>query len=515
MSPRAHRCSYRELAEEQASELARLRTRGIEQDAKLAETEAKLAAAMAQLVAYERTIFGRSAERVPPVDRELRQQDKRAENPGASAGGDTPDEGSGGKGRAKKRGARRPNRSRNDAPDLKTETVEHPLSERAHTCPHCGAVAEPMGTGKFTTEWDYIPGSFVRRRHVQEVVSCRCGQYVARAEPAIRVFDRTQFGPGLIAYLCVAKCADSLPIYRVEKQFERLGIPIARSTLNSLIHRAASVLEVLYDALAALVVHDPHCQADETSVRLHNRPDKRGFIWTFLAGKQVIYVFSGDRSGQTPSRLLGSTTGSLVVDGYTGYNVVTDVDGRSRGGCWSHARRYFFKALAQAPEAREVLDLILELFRVERAALKAGIAGTAEHQQLREARSRPILDQIKTWVAKETPRHLPEGPMGAALRYITNQWGPLTVFLSDPKIPIHNNASESALRIVALLRKNALFFGNEDAAANFSILLSIVTTAERHGVNPLAYIEDVLMRVQTHPAKDIADLLPDRWRPSG
>ena len=105
--------------------------------------------------------------------------------------------------------------------------------------------------------------------------------------------------------------------------------------------------------------------------------------------------------------------------------------------------------------------------------------------------------------------------MGAALRYITNQWGPLTVFLSDPKIPIHNNASESALRIVALLRKNALFFGNEDAAANFSILLSIVTTAERHGVNPLAYIEDVLMRVQTHPAKDIADLLPDRWRPSG
>ncbi len=102
--------------------------------------------------------------------------------------------------------------------------------------------------------------------------------------------------------------------------------------------------------------------------------------------------------------------------------------------------------------------------------------------------------------------------MGAALRYISNQWQHLIVFMGDPKIPIHNNASESALRIIALARKNSLFFGSEQAAANFSILYTLVQTAERHGINPLDYLEDVLMRVQTHRAKDIEQLLPGRWK---
>jgi transposase len=157
--------------------------------------------------------------------------------------------------------------------------------------------------------------------------------------------------------------------------------------------------------------------------------------------------------------------------------------------------------------------MILELFRVERDAMERSVFGTAEHGRMRHARSAPVLDQIQAWIAEQRPKHLPEGPMGAALRYISNQWKPLTVFLSDPLIPIHNNASESALRIVALARKNSLFFGNEQAARNFSVLYSLVQTAERHGVNAFAYLEDVLMRVQTHPAARIDEILPDRWKP--
>lgn len=506
----AHHCSWRKLAEERGRtlddaqvQLATLRDR-------VRTLEDQLAAARAKLEDGERRRFARSTERLPPVERELSAQAQVEASAATEVAEAEPPKSDGSKA---KRGLKR--REREEAPSVRHVTVEHPVSDRVRKCPSCGAMAQPIGTGKFSTEWDYVPGHFVRRRHIQEVVACACGKHIARCEPALRVFDRTQYGPGLIAYLIVSKCADAIPIYRIEKQFQRLGIPIARSTLNDLLHRAASVLEPIYDALVRRVVTDPHCQADETSFRLHNRPDKRGFVWTFLADKQVVYTFSGDRSGQTPSRLLAGTTGALVVDGYTGYNEVTAVEGRTRAGCWSHARRYLFRALDQAPEARDALDLILALFRVERDALRQEVFGTAEHHAMRQARSAPVIARLQAWVAEQKPRHLPEGPMGAALRYITNQWGPLTVFLSDPKIPIHNNASESALRIVALLRKNALFFGNEDAAANFSILLSIVTTAERHGVNPLAYIEDVLMRVQTHPAKDIADLLPDRWRPSG
>jgi transposase len=495
--PPKHECRWRTGAEKLTRELEAER-------AARQLAEAKLASALAQIAEYEKRLFGRTTERVVPVDRELRDADKST---GREAADDTQSEPAA-RDRTKRKKKPRPE----DAPGLRQETIEHPVSG-IRKCPYCGQMAQPIGTGKFTTEWDYVPGYFVRRRHIQEVVACACGKHIARAEAPLRVFDRTQYGPGLIAYLIVSKCGDSMPTYRAEKHFARLGVPIARSTLGDLIHRAAEILAPLYDRMLARIIADAHCQADETSFRLQNRPDKRGFVWTFLTGKLVAYVFSGDRSGQTPSRLLGGTTGSLLVDGYTGYNDVTDVDGRTRAGCWSHSRRYLFRALEQAPEARDALDMILELFRVERDAMECSVFGTAEHGRMRRARSAPVLDQIQAWIAEQRPKHLPEGPMGAALRYISNQWKPLTVFLSDPQIPIHNNASESALRIVALARKNSLFFGHEQAARNFSILYSLVQTAERHGVNAFAYLEDVLMRVQTHPASRIDELLPDRWKP--
>lgn len=497
--PPKHECRWRSAADKLTRDL------DAERAARLA-AEAKLASALAQMAEYEKRLFGRTTERVVPVDRELRATDKPTERgDDASAAASSPAS------PARKGGKKKPRPEQ--APGVKHEVREWPVSDRVRKCPYCGQMAQPIGTGKFTTEWDYVPGYFVRRRHIQEVVACSCGKHIARAEAPLRVFDRTQYGPGLIAYLIVSKCGDSMPTYRAEKHFARLGVPIARSTLGDLIHRAAEILAPLYDRLLARIVADAHCQADETSFRLLNRPDKRGFVWTFLAGKLIAYVFSGDRSGQTPSRVLGGTTGSLVVDAYTGYNDVTDVDGRTRAGCWSHARRYLFRALDQAPEARDALDMILELFRVERDAVERNVFGTEEHARMRRARSKPVLAQIETWITEQRPKHLPEGPMGAALRYIHNQWKPLTVFMSDPKIPIHNNASESALRIVALARKNSLFFGNEHAARNFSVLYSLVQTAEHHGVNTLAYLEDVLMRVQIHPAARIDELLPDLWKP--
>jgi transposase len=501
--PRKHECRWRRLAESTARELEIARAEVAALRAAKDAAESKLASALTEISEYKRRLSGRSSERIPPVDRELRRNDtdaRSSEPPSSDSTEKQP------KRRSKTRRAE-------DAPGLRKETIEHPVSERSRKCPHCGGTAQPIGTGKFTTEWEYVPGYFVCRRHIQEVVACRCGQYVARAEAPLRVFDRTQYGPGLIAYLIVSKCGDAMPTYRAEKHFARLGVPIARSTLGDLIHRAAGILDPLYEALLARIVADAHCQADETSFRLQSRPDKRGYVWTFLAGKQIAYVFSGDRSGQTPARVLGGTRGSLVVDAYTGYNDVVDVDGRTRCGCWSHARRYLFRALEQAPEARDALDFILELFRVERDAIDRDLFGTAEHLAMRRTRSRPMLDQLKRWMNDQRPNHLPEGPMGSALRYITNQWDPLTVFMSDPNIPIHNNASESALRIIALARKNTLFFGNEQAARNFSVLYSLVQTAERCGVNALAYLEDVLMRVQTHPASRIEQLLPDHWKP--
>jgi transposase len=281
--------------------------------------------------------------------------------------------------------------------------------------------------------------------------------------------------------------------------------------MNDLILLAADVCTPIWDAALKEVRVDPHVQADETSFRTQTSPS-RSFVWTFLSKDITVYVFSPSRSGETPKHLLGGTTGSLTVDGYTGYNIVTDVDGRDRTGCWCHARRHLFDALASAPEARAGLDIILDLFMIEREATAAGIVGTQQHFLLRQTRSVPVLDRLRAWRNSITPLFEPSSAMGAALRYMKNQWERLTAFLRDPKIPIHNNASEAALRIIALARKNSLFFGNNKAGKRFMVLYSLLAMCERHDINPEVYLADVLIRIHDHPKDRVAELLPHRWK---
>jgi len=169
--------------------------------------------------------------------------------------------------------------------------------------------------------------------------------------------------------------------------------------------------------------------------------------------------------------------------------------------------------MAYLPEARFALDLIRDIYVVEHDAKIADCLGTREHLLMRQARSGPILARLRTWIAEQTEIHPPKSPLGTAMSYVVNNWIPLTRFLDDPKIPPDNNRSESALRIVALGRKNFLFFGNEEAGHNIAGLYSLVATCEANGVNPIAYLTDVLARVRSHPASDLDALLPQNWNP--
>lgn len=123
------------------------------------------------------------------------------------------------------------------------------------------------------------------------------------------------------------------------------------------------------------------------------------------------------------------------------------------------------------------------------------------------------MDVFKAWLVAERPRHLPNGPMGEAIRYALNQWDALTLFLKDAHLPVDNNASENALRICALGRKNFLFVGQDAAGENLAALYSLIATCEVNGVNPVEYIADVLMRVQSHPASRIDEVPPHNWPP--
>ena len=397
---------------------------------------------------------------------------------------------------------------------LRKETVIHKVPEDAKTCSQCGGVCDrPIGDGKRTTVIDYVPGHFVQREHVQETIGCRCGAHIVTAPPPPRPLDKSLYGAGFIAYIITMKCGDSLPLYRLAKQFSRMGVPIVRSTLNDLFHRAADKLQPLYDRILALVAEGWLVQADETPM-LMQRPYQKGYVWTFLTDNLIAYRFSATRSGDTAAKALGGTRGTLVVDAYTGYNAVTVPEGRDRGGCLAHARRGFFDALGSAPtEARHAMDLILRVYRIEQEATARRIVRTAEHLSLRQSESRAAMDDLHAWLLEEQPKHLPKGPLGEAIRYALNQWTPLTRFLGDARIPVDNNRAEAALRVVALGRKNFLFVGDEDTGENLAGLYSLVATCEANSVDPIAYLQDVLMRLDDHPNSQLDDLLPHRWRP--
>ena len=483
-----HFCPWREEAEELRIELNKLRA-DVEKD--VAERDAKLEKMSAQLEALARAVFGKKSEKMPPLSRELAKKPTREATT---------------KKRADLAAARKE--------QLPVDTVEHKVSDAERSCPSCKAEARPAGT-KTSDEYDYV--SYFRRKvHQRETLACTCGEYIVTAPAPPRVYDRCQYSAGFIAHLVVQKCCDSLPIYRIEKQFKRLGVPVSRSTMTELFHRAGELLRPLAARIVALVAASDVVLADETTmpmqrtVRLAKKP-KRAYLWTFVADDLIAYRFSASRSGATPCAVLGGTTGTLVVDAYTGYNAVTGVDGRTRAGCLAHARRKFFDASASHPDASFALTAIREVYRVEHDAKERNVARTPEHLAMRKTESRAQLDKLHAWLIEKKDVYLPKGSMGGAIRYALDNWVELTRFLDDVQIPPDNNRSEAALRVAALGRKNFLFVGHEDAGDNIAALYTLVGTCEANGVNPLEYLRDVLIRVSSHPASDIDALLPHRW----
>jgi transposase len=404
--------------------------------------------------------------------------------------------------------------------EIATETTQHLVPAEQRTCPKCGNdKLRPLGKGKTTVVYEFRPARFIRHEHVQEKLRCKCNGYVVTAPGAPRVVEGGRYGASFLAHLAVAKCADHLPLYRLEKEFSRQGFPMPRSTMNPLLHRVSEITKPIWIRILDNIRFRAVVQADETRMRMQNDGAgraKNGFVWTFVAaddhGEQdIALVFAADRSGETPRRILQGTTGFLLADAYSGYNDVAVVSTRQRAACHAHLRRYFHEALPTAPVAQEAMDIIAELYRVEHEARDLGIFRTDSHLEFRRQRAGPIRERLRAWLAREQPKHPPKSPIAAAIRYGLNQWTELGRFLDDARIPLDNNASEAALRRVALGRKNYLFVGDVDAGTSIAGIYTIIATCEARGVNPFAYLTDVLTRLPDHPADRLDELLPGRW----
>jgi transposase len=477
--PEDHSCPWREEAESLRTEVSALRT-----------LVGKLAH---EMETTKRRLLGPKSERMPSIEKSL-FPDADPDPEAASA-----------------------RRAENAALKAKLETIRtvHTVAPEKRRCPRCGREnLKALGEGRVTTVFEHVPERFLQHQHVQEVLTCPCGEYVVTADAPPKVVEKGRYGAGFVAHLITAKCADSIPLYRLEKEYQRLGIPIRRSTMTDLFHRGAGEARPLAERNLALVAQSDVVHADETSMKVLDKGKCRnGFLWTFRAGKLIAYRFAPSRSGETPKQILGGTRGTLVVDGYSGYNVVEGVSSRERAACHAHVRRYFYDALPTAPAAKQALDFILDLYRVEHEAKERKIVRTPAHLDLRRQKSALIRERFKAWLEAEKPRHLPKGPMGTAIQYTLNNWDELGCFLNNAGVPLDNNAAESALRRVALGRKNFLFVGHDQAGRNIAGLYSLVATCEAHGINPVAYLSDVLLRLQTHPMSRIDELLPQNWKP--
>jgi transposase len=286
----------------------------------------------------------------------------------------------------------------------------------------------------------------------------------------------------------------------------------------------ADLLRPIYDGLKTELLTGRLIQSDDTPVPYQldtlKKQTATGYLWTYLceSSRLVLYDFTGSHSRAGPSSFLSGFTGTLLTDGHSSYNEVVQRGNLVHAGCWAHARRKFFDARHDdRRRCGHMLKLIQALFAVERKASEAREApdsefGDVEHLALRRSESAPLLEEIRSCVDAWSVEVLPRSAVGQAVGYILNQWQPLTRFLDDPTLPLHNNASERAMRHVVIGRKNWMFAGSAEGGHRAAVIYSVVVTCRLHGLDPFVYLRDVIDRLPR--GQDPATLLPATWKAS-
>lgn len=410
-------------------------------------------------------------------------------------------------------------------PHLPRETIELDLPEGDRICPDCGREMKAFGV-ETTERGHIIPARMMVKRYVRTKYACPEGHGVRTPDLPSPLIDKCKYERSVYAHLGVAKYGDHLPLHRLSGIYKRHGFSLPKSTMWEMLRRVDEIAaQPILRQMREELLEETHLQADETpvTVQLEDRKGShKGYIWGYGNGKKRVFEFTLTRERDGPRRFLsGWTKGTLQTDGYAGYDEVTRRNGLVRAGCWSHARRKVKEALdTGSQQAVLLMRPIQRLFWIERAvkrrAERLGLSRDEFHQLRGDVRRRlnaRVLAQIHQrvrdlWSERST---LPKSMLGKALTYLDNQWAPLTRFLEDPVLEIHNNDSERALRHVVTGRKNWLFFGSPQGARVGANLFSLIAACKALEINPVTYLEDILQKVDTTPASDVAKLTPWAW----
>ena len=371
---------------------------------------------------------------------------------------------------------------------------------------------------EITEVLEYQPGELYVKQYRRIKYAKPGGEGVLIGELPLRPVEKAIAGPGLLAQVVIDKYADHLPLYRQMQRFERNGIKLPYSTLTDWVSATCMLITPLYEALKAEVLQSNYLHADETPIKVLDKSKQgethRGYYWVYhnSVNKTVLFDYREGRSREGPSEILKNFTGYLQTDGYNAYDIFDGQHQIRHIHCMAHARRMFNDALNNdKSRAGYAMEQIQQLYAIERRCGHERLS-YAQIKQARQQEADPVLTALGKWMKEQYMQVLPKSAIGKALAYSIERWDKLCRYTEHGMLNIDNNPVENSIRPVAIGRKNYLFAGSHEAAKRSAMLYSLIGTCKMHGVEPHAWLKNVLEKIPTHPINKIKELVPHNCR---
>jgi transposase len=390
-------------------------------------------------------------------------------------------------------------------------------------CPCCGGKLSKLGED-ITETLEVVPRQWKVIQTVREKFSCRQCEAITQPPAPFHPIARGRAGPNLLAMILEAKFGQHLPLNRQSESYAREGVELSVSTLAGWVGTAAAVLSPLHALIEAHVLAAERLHGDDTTVPLLARGKTvTARLWSYVrddrpfagpAPPAAVFYFSRDRTAEHPKRHLAAYSGILQADAYAGFGDLYLASRRpgpvTEAACWAHFRRKVFELaeVARAPLAAEAVQRIDRVFDAERAVNGCPAAERLKHRQ---SAVTPLVADLQVWMLETRGRLSRHNDLAKALDYALKRWPAFTRFLDDGRICLTNNTAERALRGIALGRKAWLFAGSDRGGERAAMIYALITTAKLHGIDPRAWLADVLARISSHPASRLDELLPWNW----
>lgn len=392
--------------------------------------------------------------------------------------------------------------------------------ENKGVCPNCNQESKQISV-KVTEYLCEIPASYYIKRVSRPVCKCQCQ---LKNEPAAsQPLPKSYLDTSFLAAMLTKKFAWHLPFYRQSQMLQALGISVDRDVMIRAANKLTPWLESIADKMLEQILANEVVQMDESPITVamsnaggKSKYNKNSYFWPVLAGKQIVFVYKGDRRHCRVGEILGDNfKGVLLSDGYQAYLEYCKVHPEcSLALCWDHARRNFYKIKDEEPDlAPEALSHIAKLYQVESNIKKLLATGELTPEKIpkyRRKHSLPVLNAFKDWleVVISSPQVLPKSHLLQACNYVLGHWRGLTLYLDHGIVPISNITVEQQIRNLKLGAKNWLFAASEAGAETVAVMNSLVCTCRMNNINFLDYITDVLSRLDSNSSRS---LTPIKW----